>query len=73
MKKIRYNIEELSDLLQLSPSTVYNRIANGEILNSYKDGKKIFVPRGSVKAYLEKRMRNACVDECHIKEMMSLI
>ena len=73
MKKIRYNIAEAAELLSCSPKTIYSRICEGEILDTYKDGRKIYIPRKSLIDYFEKKMRAACVSELHIKEMKSLL
>lgn len=50
-EKLRYSIVEAMNLLELSRSTVYERIATGQ-LQVVKDGHRVFVMRQELERYL---------------------
>ena len=55
LTKLRYDLNEVSILLSVSVKTIDRRIASGEILGAYKDGRKWYIPRESILNYLKNK------------------
>ncbi|MFV0539564.1 MAG: helix-turn-helix domain-containing protein [Dysgonomonas sp.] len=57
LDKVRYDMAEAANLLSVSVKTLERRIEEGVLLGTYKDGRKRFVPRESIAAYINKIMK----------------
>ena len=50
---LRLDVDQLADLLKLSPGTIRNRIAAGRMPICYRDGGRVFADARDVAAYLD--------------------